>query len=47
MLRNEHFLMTEKVLYEKDMRLHGKIRLFFSKYAIIVKDIRCRFKFGM
>ncbi len=43
--------MTEKVLYEKDMRLHGKIsnktRLFFSKYAIIVKDIRCRFKFGM
>ena len=51
MLRNEHFLMAETEQYEKDMRLHGKIssktRLFFSKYAIIVKDIRCRFKFGM
>lgn len=50
MLRNEHFLMAERRKSRKDMRLHrkisGKIRLFFSKYAIIVKDIECRFNFG-
>lgn len=58
MLRNEHFLMAEAPILRNDTRLHRginrKTRLFFqsimhhaSGYAIIVKDIRCRFIFDI